>query len=631
VWALFVLVFIACVAVAIIVNWISRGRRRKSAPGNAHVERRTLPSDGKQVVLATIDYRSLPGTEPEKQIGRYRILELLGSGGMGTVYKAFDPQLDRVVAVKLPHFHGTAPEVTKRIQRFQREARAAAKIWHPHVCPIYDVGEHNGQPYVVMALVEGQSLAQRLSDKGHFDCIAEATTVIRQVLDGLEAVHAHGILHRDLKPANILLDPSSRAVLTDFGLARTEVNPDPITSEGVILGTPAYMAPEQAGNTQPAGPWTDVYSVGVVFYQMLTGRLPFEGSALEILAKVLHESPVPPSQHRTDLPPGLESVLAKALARDPAARLANARQFREALDAWQGTKSDTPHEPTPTADRKPAPSIDTHLLSEGPAPEVKKMRVWTVPRLLGWLGGGLLMATSMSLLALMIREIARGNLAVLLPIPPLALAAFFLGGLLWFLAERKHRGRDESPAQPAQAAPAVPADWVLLACAVLGPLVIVAGELSAYRPAVFSYEQFRDFLERGRIWKVNLTKHESGAYLECEFLNNPDHADVVHLIDAMKLRGNRFIVVDPPPAPQFTKDIAAQRNRQAQGPEFNSTVITGAFDMPLGPSRFVMAEMLAVPVVVALVTGPFLSYVFPSLRTAGLRPWRRQRAAAMIQ
>jgi serine/threonine protein kinase len=302
-----------------------RRRQRKQQGG-------TVPTD--EPPSRTLEYQPLATDNCEaEQIGRYRILERLGAGGMGTVYKAFDPGLDRVVALKLPRFDGNPEQLAKRTQRFQREARAAAKIWHPNVCPIYDVGEHNGQPFVVMALVEGQSLAQRLADRARFEDIAAATTVICQVLDGLETVHAHGILHRDLKPANILLDASGRAILTDFGLARTEVNADPITSEGVILGTPAYMAPEQASHTQDVGPGTDLYSLGVVFYQMLTGRLPFEGSALEILGKLLHELPTPPARHRPEIPPALEAIILKALARDPAARFANAREFREALPA----------------------------------------------------------------------------------------------------------------------------------------------------------------------------------------------------------------------------------------------------------------------------------------------------------
>jgi hypothetical protein len=272
---------------------------------------------------------SLGGTP--QQIGRYRVLERLGAGGMGAVYRAHDPQLDRVVAIKVPLFNVSPDELKQRRQRFQREARVAAQVWHPHVCPIHDVGEHEGQPYVVMAYVEGHPLSARLA-AGLFEDPAEAVTLTLQLLDALETVHAKGIIHRDLKPGNILLDAAGRAILTDFGLARPEQSGEQLTSDGVVLGTPSYMAPEQAaGQGERVGPWTDLYSVGVVLYQMLTGRLPFEGPPLTVLAKILHETPPPARSVRPELDPGLEAVLLRAMARDCASRYQSAREFAEAL------------------------------------------------------------------------------------------------------------------------------------------------------------------------------------------------------------------------------------------------------------------------------------------------------------
>jgi serine/threonine protein kinase len=269
------------------------------------------------------------------QIGRYRILGRLGAGGMGTVYKAQDPQLNRTVALKLPRLDGPAQGHALRVQRFQREARAAAGVRHAHVCPIYDVGEHEGQPYVVMAYIEGESLATQLARQGRYQDPRQAADLIRQVLDALEAIHDHGIIHRDLKPSNILLDASGRAVLTDFGLARPTDDSEGLTSEGVVLGTPAYMAPEQAsGQSQAAGPWTDLYSLGVILYQMLTGRLPFEGPALKVMAQMLHDPAPLLSNLRPDLDPGLEAIVCKAMAREPQARYQHARQFSGALTAW---------------------------------------------------------------------------------------------------------------------------------------------------------------------------------------------------------------------------------------------------------------------------------------------------------
>ncbi|MCI0464658.1 MAG: protein kinase [Gemmataceae bacterium] len=287
--------------------------------------------------MPTADDPAQPSTElfepaPE-QIGRYRILDRLGEGGMGTVYRAHDPHLDRMVAIKLPRFD-TARDRDRRVQRFQREARTAASVWHPHICPIYDVGEHEGQPFVVMPCVEGKSLAERLA-AGRFEEPAEAVTLALQLLDALAAVHARGIVHRDLKPGNVMLDPAGRAILMDFGLARPEQEAERLTTDGVVLGTPAYMAPEQAaGQTQRLGPWTDVYALGVVLYQMLTGRLPFEGPALTVLARILHEALPPPRTLRPDLDPALEGVLLRALARECEGRYQSAAEFGEALRRW---------------------------------------------------------------------------------------------------------------------------------------------------------------------------------------------------------------------------------------------------------------------------------------------------------
>jgi len=277
------------------------------------------------------------GADPAlpERIGRYVIQEQLGAGGMGTVYKAHDPQLDRVVALKMPHFGLSPASLSARVQRFQREARAAAGIWHPHVCPIYDVGEQDGQPYVVMAYVEGESLAQKLAREVRFADAAQAVRVVRQVLEALEAVHARGIVHRDLKAANIMIDSAGRAILMDFGLARPENDAEHLTSDGVILGTPSTMAPEQAaGQSDRVGPWTDLYSVGVVLYQALTGRLPFEGPPLTVLARIMHDDPPRPSNFQPDLDPALEAIILRAMAREPAARYQSAREFIGALDAW---------------------------------------------------------------------------------------------------------------------------------------------------------------------------------------------------------------------------------------------------------------------------------------------------------
>jgi tRNA A-37 threonylcarbamoyl transferase component Bud32 len=367
---------------------------------------------------------------PEK-IGRYVILERLGAGGMGTVYKARDPQLDRVVALKLPRFDVPQRDRVVRMQRFQREARAAAQIWHPHVCPIYDVGEHDGRPYVVMAYVDGQSLAERLAVHGRYENITEAVGVIRQILDALEAVHAHGIVHRDLKPGNILIDSAGRAILSDFGLARPEYDREPLTSDGTLVGTPAYMAPEQAsGESERIGPWTDLYSLGVVIYEMLTGRLPFTGAAAVVLAHILRDEPPSPRAIRPDLDLTLEAIVLRALRKIPSERYTDAPAFRATLDGWNATRPPAPALPATIAVAVPtAPEQGpTPLPSAPPQPP-------SLARRLGWLGGGILLTVSMGLLACIPLLLIVGEFGRTIPFGIFALTAFLAGWALWSLHE----------------------------------------------------------------------------------------------------------------------------------------------------------------------------------------------------
>jgi serine/threonine protein kinase len=266
-------------------------------------------------------------------IGRYEIIGPLGQGGMGSVYRARDPQLDRYVALKVPYFEGPPDRQAIARRRFLREARAAARVRHPQVCPIHDVGEQDGIPYVVMALVEGCSLADHLRKQGRFSDCREAVRLAAQIAEALQAVHAQGILHRDLKPGNILLDGKGQALLADFGLARFDDDVDCLTAAGVVVGTPAYMAPEQRDpSIGPIDVRTDLYSLGVVLYQMLTGVLPKSGPGLPGLIRDPEQTP--PSAHRQDIDPKLEAVVLQVMSRDPAKRFADGAQLAAALQGW---------------------------------------------------------------------------------------------------------------------------------------------------------------------------------------------------------------------------------------------------------------------------------------------------------
>jgi TPR repeat protein len=256
----------------------------------------------------------------------------LGSGSFGTVYRAYDPQLDREVALKL--LRPEALAAPGAVERFRREAQAAARMLHPHIVPVHDAGEHDGRHFIAAAYIAGRTLASAIPDGGMEPRRAAALTA--QLLDALAYAHGRGVLHRDVKPSNALLDDADRLYLTDFGLARpTERERTRLTEQGALLGTPAYMAPEQIDGDASVGPAADQYSAGVVLYQLLTGRLPFEGSLSEMVYQAVHRAPPPPSQVRPGLDAGLEAICLKALAKRPQDRHADAAAFAAALRGWR--------------------------------------------------------------------------------------------------------------------------------------------------------------------------------------------------------------------------------------------------------------------------------------------------------
>jgi len=273
------------------------------------------------------------GLSVPKKLGRYQLLEELGRGGMGTVYLAEDTQLDRQVALKIPHFRaGENPDV---LERFYREARAAAKIRHANLCPVYDVGEIDGFPYLSMAYIQGRSLARLL--QGHVPLPQrEAAEIVRKLALGVQEAHAQGVVHRDIKPSNVIVAPNGEPILTDFGLARTvEADRSKLTHFGVLVGTPAYMAPEQVeGDPEAVGPCSDVYSLGVLLYELLTGEVPFRGPLLSVVSQIGRDRPEPPSLRCANLDSQLEAVCMKALAKDRVARYQSAGEMAAALERY---------------------------------------------------------------------------------------------------------------------------------------------------------------------------------------------------------------------------------------------------------------------------------------------------------
>jgi formylglycine-generating enzyme required for sulfatase activity/serine/threonine protein kinase len=265
-----------------------------------------------------------------QQFGRYRIVETLGVGAMGLVFLAEDSLLSRRVALKLPHYNGDV-DVSFR-DRFLREARVAAAIDHPNVCPIYDIGEHHGVPYLVMPVIAGTPLS-KLIVRDQPWCPERAVDLVQRLALAVEAAHARGVIHRDLKPANIIIRNQDEPTVMDFGLAQLINKQGRRLSEQSVLGTPDYMAPEQIQNASAIGPATDVYSLGVIFYELLTGRRPFEseGPLLALFNQILTGRLAPPSSLRPGLEPWFDAVCLKALARKPEDRYASMKIFAQEL------------------------------------------------------------------------------------------------------------------------------------------------------------------------------------------------------------------------------------------------------------------------------------------------------------
>ncbi len=239
--------------------------------------------------------RSKATPEPfPRPFGRYRLLKRLGEGGMGSVYLAEDTALGRRVALKIPLFG--AEESAEGRERFYREARAAATLDHPYLCPVYDVGEIDGQLYLTMAYIEGKSLAESLRGEGLPP--RQVAALVGKLAVALEAAHAKGVVHRDLKPANVMIKASGQRrepVIVDFGLARRDdADAVRVTKTGQVMGTLGYMAPEQVRGDKTIGPACDVYALGVMLYELLTGRLPFNGSGLAVAGQILTQDPLPP-------------------------------------------------------------------------------------------------------------------------------------------------------------------------------------------------------------------------------------------------------------------------------------------------------------------------------------------------
>mgnify|MGYP006356808191 FL=1 len=292
-----------------------------------------------------------------QMLGQYQIIEQIGMGGMATVYKAYQPSMDRNVAVKvLPGQLAQSPEFT---QRFQQEARIIARLEHAHILPVFDYGESDGIAYFVMRYLEAGTLKTKM-EAGPLS-LSEIDRLFTQLAEALNYAHGHGIIHRDLKPANALIDGDGNLFLTDFGIAKLLESASPrLTQTDAILGTPAYISPEQA-KAETVNQRSDIYSLGIILYEMVTGSVPFVADTpLAVILKHISDPLPPPSILKKDIPESIERVILKALAKEPDNRYATASEF---LSTWKRAleeKETAPHTPEPkSTPASPAGRIDS--------------------------------------------------------------------------------------------------------------------------------------------------------------------------------------------------------------------------------------------------------------------------------
>ncbi|HEU0114711.1 MAG TPA: protein kinase, partial [Thermomicrobiales bacterium] len=313
--------------------------------------------------------------------GRYRVDRRVGEGGMAVVFRGYDLLLGREVAIKAlrPQY---AADPAFRL-RFEREARAAAGFRHPNIIQIFDVGEERGAPYFVMEYVEGQTLAEIVAAEAPFHP-DDVAALLRQLGAALDYAHERGYVHRDVKPQNILVDPDGHARVVDFGIAKGLGDSD-LTATGAGLGTVQYISPEQASGLM-ATPASDIYAAGVVAFEMLTGRLPFEAdSPVAVAMKHVNDAPPPPSALLATVPPAVDAIVLRAMAKDPTQRFSSAGALAEAMGRWRRYLPPAPQTATggwtlPTTPLAPMPTAAPAGARPGAVPAATKPPVKTSTR-----------------------------------------------------------------------------------------------------------------------------------------------------------------------------------------------------------------------------------------------------------
>ena len=275
--------------------------------------------------------RSSRSGELPTGIGRFQIRKWLGEGAFGIVYRAYDPRLEREVALKVPN--SGVLKNPRRVKRFLREARAAANLRHPHIVPVFDAGQDGDLYYIASAFIAGKELKDAIDDNGLE--FSRAARLTRELSEALAYAHTQGIVHRDVKPGNIMLDENDHVHLMDFGLASRQDDESDLSTDGSVMGTPSYMAPEQAmGRKGEAQPSADQYSAGIVLYELLCGKVPWVGPPATVIHNQIHTEPDRPASIRKYIPKDLETICLKAIAKRPEERYANCQAMADDLRRW---------------------------------------------------------------------------------------------------------------------------------------------------------------------------------------------------------------------------------------------------------------------------------------------------------
>jgi serine/threonine-protein kinase len=415
---------------------------------------------------------------PER-FGRYEVIDEIGDGAMGRVYRAWDPAVNRVVAVKtIKSEYLTRDTADEYLKRFHREAQSAGGLNHPAIVRVFDLGDD----YLVMELVEGRTLHRLIRDEGRL-APAESLRLLAPVADAVDHAHRAGIVHRDIKPANIMVQPDGQPKLMDFGVAKIEASV--MTTAGQVLGSPSYMSPEQIAGLDVTGR-SDLYSLAVVAYEMLTGQPPFQGRTItQVIYKVMHEAPPPPRQWNAALPARYDGVFARALAKDPAARFRTAGELVAALDIQEleYALSEAAEAPPPiAAPATPGDDVPTMLASppRRPAPEARKGR-WVALGVAGLLATAALAWLGLRRAPANPAEVPSPALASPAPVTPAPVAKTPAPS-----APRRARSAPPATLAPAPTGPPTPAPVVEGQLVEMGPGVTppvrVSGESAAYPP-----------------------------------------------------------------------------------------------------------------------------------------------------